>query len=105
MDNLAIGLQGLGYFSFTAIQALAGGIIEGADKIIRAGKPLVLVLEQDIGKVLGQSLKALGITGGIVCIDQLVVKEGDYIDVGRPMAGGTVVPVVIKSLVFETKQT
>lgn len=104
LDNLAIGLRGSGYLSFSAIQAMAQGIIEGASRIINSGKPLVLVLEQDIGKVLGQSLRALGVTVGIVCIDQLVVQEGDYIDVGRAMAGGTVVPVVIKSLVFETKQ-
>lgn len=104
LDNLAIGLRGVGYCSFAAIQVLAKGIVEGAGKIINSGKPLVLVLEQDIGKVLGQSLKALGVATGIVCIDQLVVQEGDYIDVGRSMAGGTVVPVVIKSLVFETKQ-
>ncbi len=104
LDNLAIGLRGSGYLSFAAIQALAKGIVEGTGKIINSGKPLVVVLEQDIGKVLGQSLKALGVTTGIVCIDQLVVQEGDYIDVGRAMAGGTVVPVVIKSLVFDTKQ-
>lgn len=104
LDNVAIGLRGSGYLSFAAIQSLAKGIIEGAARIITSGKPLILVLEQDVGKVLGQSLKALGVTGGIVCIDQLVVQEGDYIDVGRAMAGGTVVPVVIKSLVFETKQ-
>lgn len=104
LDNLAIGLRGSGYLSFAAIQALAKGIIDGAGRIIDSGKPLVLVLEQDIGKVLGQSLRALGVATGIVCIDQIVVQEGDYIDVGRSMAGGTVVPVVIKSLVFETKQ-
>ncbi len=104
LDNVAIGLRGCGYLSFAAIQVLAKGIVDGASQILKSGKPLVVVLEHDIGKVLGQSLKALGFKNGIVCIDQLVVQEGDYIDVGRPMANGSVVPVVIKSLVFETKQ-
>ena len=105
LDNMAIGLRGNGYLSFAAIQQLAAGIIAGADKILRAGKPLIIVLQQDIGKVLGQSLRALARDAGVICIDQLSVQEGDYIDIGRSMAGGTVVPVIIKSLVFETKQS
>jgi ethanolamine utilization protein EutA len=105
LDYLAIGLRGTGYLSFLAIQKLAKGILAGARTLIEKGRPLIVVLEQDIGKVLGQSLKFNGPTGlAVVCIDQLVVQEGDFIDIGRPMAGGTVVPVVIKSLVFETKQ-
>jgi len=105
LENLAIGLRGSGYLSFAAIQQLAGGIIDGSRKIIAAGKPLIIVLQQDIGKVLGQSLRTLAQGTGIICIDQLSVQEGDYIDIGRTMAGGTVVPVIIKSLVFETKQS
>ncbi len=105
LDNMAIGLRGSGYLSFAAIQQLAAGIIAGASKIIATGKPLIIVLQQDIGKVLGQSLRALTRDVGIICIDQLSVQEGDYIDIGRSMAGGAVVPVIIKSLVFETKQS
>lgn len=104
LENLAIGLRGTDYLSFAAVQALAGGIIDGSQKLISAGKPLIIVLQQDIGKVLGQSLRAIAQGIGIICIDQLLVQEGDYIDIGRSMAGGTVVPVIIKSLVFETKQ-
>lgn len=103
-EHPAIGLRGCGYLSFAAIQNLARGIIAGAKKITRSGNPLVLVLERDIGKVLGQSLRAFGVETPIICIDQLVVQEGDFIDIGRAMAGGSVVPVVIKSLVFETQQ-
>lgn len=105
LDNIAIGLRGSSYLSFGAIQQLAAGIIGGTGKIIATGKPLIIVLQQDIGKVLGQSLRALSRDTGIICIDQLSVHEGDYIDIGRSMAGGTVVPVIIKSLVFETQQS
>lgn len=104
LENLAIGLRGTSYLSFARIQALAGGIIDGTEKLLSVGMPLIIVLQQDIGKVLGQSLRAITRGAGIICIDQLVVQEGDYIDIGRSMAGGTVVPVIIKSLVFETKQ-
>ena len=37
----------------------------------------------------------------VLCIDSISVDNGDYIDVGNPVANGAVVPVVIKTLVFE----
>ena len=37
----------------------------------------------------------------LVCVDQIDVDEGDYIDIGSPIMGGRVVPVVVKTLVFE----
>lgn len=35
-----------------------------------------------------------------VLIDEIVVSEGDYLDIGEPVDAGGSVPVVIKSLVF-----
>ncbi len=90
--------------SFKDITVLAKGIFDGFAKIRAAGYPIIVVLESDIGKVLGQSLKVLDSSSAIVCVDQIIVDEGDYIDIGKAVAGGTVVPVVIKTLVFETEQ-
>ena len=104
LDNIALALPDMGYLNFQQIQTLAGGIVQGLGKFIKNGLPAIIVLEQDIGKVLGQSLRAMKKNMKIICVDQLKVNEGDYIDIGRSIAGGTVVPVVIKSLVFETKQ-
>jgi ethanolamine utilization protein EutA len=104
LENLAIAFQGNQYFSFTDIQEIAKGIARGSEKLIRARLPLIIVLEQDCGKVLGQTLQYLRQDADIICIDQIKVDEGDYIDIGKSIAGGTVVPVVIKTLVFETKQ-
>ncbi|MDP3478434.1 MAG: ethanolamine ammonia-lyase reactivating factor EutA [Desulfoprunum sp.] len=101
---LAIGVPGSGYRSFADVQALATGLSQGLAPLHNAGFPLIVIVEADLAKVLGQSLRARNPAAAIICIDQLQVKEGDYIDIGRSIAGGTVVPVVIKSLIFETRQ-
>ena len=104
MEIVAIGLQGDECLSYKTIQLLARGLLDGLDGLIQAGLPVVVVMEHDSGKVLGQSLRAMSPGLQVICVDQLEVNEGDYIDIGRSIAGGAVVPVVIKTLVFETRQ-
>ncbi|MGI6065154.1 MAG: ethanolamine ammonia-lyase reactivating factor EutA [Bacillota bacterium] len=102
-ENLAIAMEGPAEPSFKAIQKLAEGLVIGAGEYLKDGKPLVLVLQKDCAKVLGQCLGVLlGEDREIVCIDQIRVDEGDYIDIGKPLMGGRVVPVVVKTLVFES---
>lgn len=105
LEPLAVGIQGNEYLTYKRIQGLAQGLLAGLDPLIRAGFPVVVVMEHDSGKVLGQSLRVLNPSAQVICVDQIEVSEGDYIDIGRSIAGGTVVPVVIKTLVFETRQT
>ncbi|BCS95520.1 reactivating factor for ethanolamine ammonia lyase [Desulfoluna limicola] len=104
IEHVAVGVQGSGYLSYKKIQVLAKGILKGLAQITRAGLPVIVVMEHDSGKVLGQSLRVMNPTAQVICVDQIEVGEGDYIDIGHSMAGGTVVPVVIKTLVFETRQ-
>lgn len=100
---LALALPGPADHSFAAVQQLAEGIIAGMKGYLEAVNPLLLVLEEDCGKVLGQTLAGrLGKEKNILCIDQINVDEGDYIDIGKPLGGGKVVPVTIKTLVFES---
>jgi ethanolamine utilization protein EutA len=54
-----------------------------------------------MAKALGHSLFAqLPRSYPFVCLDSILVENGDYIDIGKPVAGGAVLPVIVKTLVF-----
>ena len=70
---------------------------------IPADRILILILEADIGKALGQALKRILPAGSsFLCIDGISCGSGDYIDLGAPEASGKVIPVVVKTLIFNT---
>ena len=59
------------------------------------------MIENDIAKALGNALNVLLENGkDIICIDGIYANDGDYIDIGEPVAMGRVVPVVTKTLIF-----
>lgn len=100
-EQLAIAFSGRYHTSFAQIQELAGLVIEASEAVIRGKYPLILVIENDIAKVLGNAVNVLlGRKKDVICIDSVHVQNGDYIDIGEPVAGGHVVPVVTKTLIF-----
>lgn len=62
--------------------------------------PLLVVAEQDFGKALGMLLRPQLQQHPLAVIDEVIVRSGDYIDIGTPLFGGSVVPVTVKSLAF-----
>jgi ethanolamine utilization protein EutA len=103
LEQVAISLSGNFHTSFLEVQELAKAIIRGSREIINSEHPLVLVVENDIGKVLGNALNVLlERRKDVICIDGIHAQEGDYIDIGEPMANGRVVPVIIKTLIFNS---
>jgi ethanolamine utilization protein EutA len=87
--------------TFLHIQEMAQAIMEGLEPLTTAGQPVIVVTESDLAKVLGQSLRARRPPHGVVCVDGIHVEGGDYVDIGSPAAGGAVLPVVVKTLVFQ----
>ena len=95
---MALALEGEPSPSYRRVAGLAEGIRAGLAPLEKRGFLPVVVVERDLAKVLGQ---AMGGTGPLLCLDGVAVRDGDYIDIGAPVAGGTVLPVVVKTLAFQ----
>ena len=101
VQQIALALNGIKSPSFTRVQEYARSIVSGMESSIQKKIPLLVVVREDMAKVLGQCLYAQLPTGyPFVCIDSVDVQNGDYIDIGNPIIEGSVLPVVVKTLVF-----
>lgn len=75
-------------------------IMELAEMLLEQMKPpILLCLEQDMAKALGQALAIrLPPDAPILCIDRVRLEEGSFLDIGTPVGGA--IPVVVKTLVL-----
>lgn len=86
---------------FSDIKALAEKIRAGMADYLKRHDLLIVVMHSDLGKVLGQSLRLLlPPETSVICLDGVNVRNGDYIDIGRPVGVGDALPVVVKTLAF-----
>lgn len=99
--NIALAFEGKVNPSFNEINRLASNILQWYEKNLSKDIPLIIVIENDLAKVLGQTLKMMSQNQyKIICIDNIHLNEGDYIDIGVPVEENSVVPVVVKTLIF-----
>src|SRR5712675_306254 len=99
--EVALALRWLGVPSYERILAFAEGIRHGLATTIERRKPLYIMLDGDIAQTLGAILREeLLVESEILAIDGLVLRDFDYIDLGRIRMPSFTVPVTIKSLLF-----
>ncbi|MFJ5716951.1 ethanolamine ammonia-lyase reactivating factor EutA [Neobacillus sp. NPDC093127] len=95
---IAIGLGGTLYLSYLKLKEFAGMIGNLYSKHFPRAEVLAVVCENDMAKALGQALR-LQTKYQVICIDQIGIEHGDYIDIGAPL-NDELVPVVVKTLAF-----
>jgi ethanolamine utilization protein EutA len=83
------------------LHALGRGICAGLEQTLACGLPLILLMDGDVARTLGEVLRQeLGVAGDIVSIDGIQLEQFDYVDIGELIEPTRVVPLIIKSLLF-----
>ena len=99
--EVALALRWTGAPSYERIAAFAEGIRHGLANTIARRVPIFIMLDGDIAQTLGAILREeLLVESEILCIDGVMLRDFDYIDLGRIRMPSYTVPVTIKSLVF-----
>jgi len=99
--DLAVALHWAGPPEYSRLRGLADAVARGLADRIAAGAALYLMLDGDVARTLGLLLREeLGITNDLVVIDGVLLRDFDYVDLGRVRQPSGTVPVTIKSLVF-----
>lgn len=92
--DVVLALPGLAAPHYSEILELAAAVAEGM-----AGQPVMVAVERDMAKALGQAIALKLEPGrGCLCIDGVRLAPGSYLDVGAPV--GPAMPVVVKTLIL-----
>ncbi len=79
----------------------AKAIEEALPNSVVDNKMVILIFDQDMGGSLGIALRRdTSLRKNLICMDELELEEGDWIDIGAPLYSGQAFPVTVKSLVF-----
>ncbi|WP_454856895.1 ethanolamine ammonia-lyase reactivating factor EutA [Rhizobium binxianense] len=93
-----------GSASYRRLDDFCHGVVDGLSAILSKGHPLILVGNGDVGGLVGMHCKLEAGISPLVSIDGIKLDEFDFIDIGAMLETSGAVPVVIKSLVFPTKE-
>ncbi len=96
-EVLAVSIKGKNSPGYGELKLLADQIARLYEGL---KSPVIVLLKEDFAKALSQMIRILTpCSKPVICLDQIQVEDGDYIDIGSPV--GSAVPVVIKTLVYQ----
>jgi ethanolamine utilization protein EutA len=83
------------------LHALASGICAALPKTLHSPLGLVLLVDGDVGLTLGRIVtKEIAPGTAVIAVDNVQLRQFDYVDIGAIVRPANVVPLIIKSLVF-----
>ncbi len=89
--------------SYENLREFAIGVVKALPNTIKNQAPIFMCFDADIGNSVGNVMKReTGIMNELLSIDEIKLSEGDFIDIGEPIIEDVVVPVVVKTLIFNS---
>jgi ethanolamine utilization protein EutA len=87
--------------SYPQLELFAKSIEAALTDSINSKMPIILIFETDIACGVGNVIRReTNLKTNLLTLDELNLKEGDWVDIGEPLVAGQVFPVTVKSLVF-----
>lgn len=100
-EHFILAMPGKRNPGYMEMKRAAASIRKIMDRVQPPGEPILLVIESDIAKAMGQMIRQQpDLKRQVVAIDSIHVEDGEYVDMGKPMMNGMVIPVVVKTLIF-----
>lgn len=100
-EHFILAMPGKRDPGYMEMKRAAAAIRQIMDRVQPPGEPILLVIESDIAKAMGQMIRQQpDLKRQVVAIDSIHVEDGEYVDMGKPMMNGMVIPVVVKTLIF-----
>ena len=99
-DQYAIALDSSMPSRYRAVQQAATSLAKIYRDHDNPEREALVVVHQDLGKVLGMEMQPLLPSRSLAVIDEVRTRDGDYIDIGQAYFGGAIVPLTVKSLAF-----
>jgi ethanolamine utilization protein EutA len=101
-SDVALVFEWQGDASYPRLAAFVEGVVQAIPSTLSGERPVVLVFDQDVAGTVGGFLKEeRKVANDVLSIDGIVLRDFDFIDIGRILEPSGTVPVTIKSLVFQ----
>jgi ethanolamine utilization protein EutA len=92
--------------SYPQLELFARSIERALTNSIQNKIPIILIFDTDIACSVGNVIRReTDLKTNLLSLDELNLKEGDWIDIGEPLVAGQVFPVTVKSLVFHNNNS
>jgi ethanolamine utilization protein EutA len=97
----AVAVRGCKDPAYTELACAADCFIKLADEILPEQAPLIITIQYDMAKALGQAIRVrMENRRSMICVDGINAGENDFMDFGQPLMDGLVIPVGVKTLIF-----
>jgi ethanolamine utilization protein EutA len=102
-ETVALYFKELVHNAYPKLELFAKAINVALPNSIANNKPIILIFYNDIACGVGNVIRReTNLKTNLLTLDELDLKEGDWIDIGEPLVKNQVFPVTVKSLIFHS---